>query len=254
MSRRAATMRGIGGGGFGIRGLAMNFAAGFARPGSQRNIHGLRVCDLDWSGALELVSGRASACEGHTMLSFLTIDKARLSLKDIAYREILESCLLLPQGKAMNAAARVENGKPLSAAIDGVAFVMALLTYMAVPKRIGVAGDDAAQVGEVLAKLRAHAPWHDFVMLGRDASGVKVDVLLAGMSGENQERWLHRTVSRQDVRVAIAVGPLFKVLSSEVAGMPEIFRKLHMSWLYSLCAEPWHIALGKAETGSRSPR
>ncbi len=223
----------------------MNFAAGFAQPGSQRNIHGLRVCDLDWNGALELVSGRASACDGHTMLSFLTIDKAKLSSRDIAYRQILESCLLLPQGKAMHNAARAEDGKPLPVVIDGVAFTMALLTYMAVPKRIGVAGDDAAQVGEVLAKLRAHAPWHDFVMLNRDMSGVKVDVLLAGMLREDQERWLHHTVSRDDARVAIAVGPLFKVLSSEVAGMPEIFRKLHMSWLYSLCAEPWHIALGK---------
>ncbi|MGQ2917710.1 MULTISPECIES: WecB/TagA/CpsF family glycosyltransferase [Rhizobium] len=223
----------------------MNFAAGFAQPGSQRNIHGLRVCDLDWNGALELVSGRASACDGHTMLSFLTIEKAKLSSRDIAYRQILESCLLLPQGKAMHNAARAEDGKPLSVVIDGVAFTMALLTYMAVPKRIGIAGDDAAQVGEVLAKLRAHAPWHDFVMLNRDMSGVKVDVLLAGMLREDQERWLHHTVSRDDARVAIAVGPLFKVLSSEVAGMPEIFRKLHMSWLYSLCAEPWHIALGK---------
>lgn len=40
----------------------------------------------------------------------------------------------------MNAAARAEHGKPLPETIDGVAFVMALLTYMAVPKRIGVAG------------------------------------------------------------------------------------------------------------------
>ncbi len=223
----------------------MSFASGFARQGLQRNIHGLRVCDLDWNGALELVSGKASAREGHTMLSFLTIEKAKQSLKDTAYRQILESCLLLPQGKGMKAAARVEHGKPLPASIDGVAFTMALLTYMAVPKRIGVAGDDAAQVGEVLARLRAHAPWHDFVMLNQDASGVKVDVLLAGMLKENQETWLHRTVNRDDARVTIAVGPLFKVLSSEVAGMPDIFRKLHMSWLYSLCAEPWHIALGK---------
>lgn len=231
--------------GLAFGGWQMNFAAGSAQPGSQRNIHGLRVCDLDWNGALELVSGRASACDGHTMLSFLTIEKAKLSSKDIAYRQILESCLLLPQGKAMNSAARAENGRSLPVVIDGVAFTMALLTYMAVPKRIGVAGDDAAQVGEVLTKLRAHAPWHDFVMLNRDMSGVKVDVLLAGMVREDQERWLHHTVSRDDARVAIAVGPLFKVLSSEVAGMPEIFRKLHMSWLYSLCAEPWHIALGK---------
>jgi UDP-N-acetyl-D-mannosaminuronic acid transferase (WecB/TagA/CpsF family) len=239
-------MRRIGGGGLGVLGVGMNFAAGFARTGSQRNIHGLHVCDLGWNGALEMVSGQASACEGHTMLSFLTIQNAKLSLKDPAYRLILESCLLLPQGRGMNAAARAEHGKPLPVTIDGIAFVMALLTYMAVPKRIGVAGDDAAQVGEVLAKLRAHAPWHDFVMLNRDTSGVKVDVVLAGMLGENQEKWLHRNVSRDDARVAIAVGPLFKVLASEVAGMPEIFRKLHMSWLYSLCAEPWHIALGKS--------
>lgn len=119
------------------------------------------------------------------MLSFLTLEKAKLSLKDNAYREILESCLLLPQGKAMRVAARNENGEPLPAPIDGVAFVMALLTYMAVPKRIGVAGDDAAQIGEVLAVAGARAP-HDFVMLNRDASGVKVDVLLAGMLKENQ--------------------------------------------------------------------
>lgn len=238
-------MRRAGGDRFGIWGSAMSFATGFARQGLQRNIHGLRVCDLDWNGALEMVSGKASAREGHTMLSFLTIEKAKLSLKDKAYRQILESCLLLPQGRGMKAAARVEHGEPLPATIDGVAFTMALLTYMAVPKRIGVAGDDAAQIGEVLARLRAHAPWHDFVMLNRDAAGVKVDVLLAGMLKENQETWLHRNVSRDDARVTIAVGPLFKVLSSEVAGMPDIFRKLHMSWLYSLCAEPWHIALGK---------
>lgn len=80
-------------------GARMNFAADFARTGSQRNIHGLRVCDLDWNGALEMVSGQASACDGHTMLSFLTIQNAGLSLKDIAYRQILESCLLLPQGR-----------------------------------------------------------------------------------------------------------------------------------------------------------
>ena len=239
-------MRRAGGDRFGIWGSAMNFASGFSRRGLQRNIHGLRVCDLDWNGALELVSGKASACEGHTMLSFLTIEKIKLSLKDNAYRQILESCLLLPQGKGMKAAARAEHGEPLPATIDGVAFTMALLTYMAVPKRIGVAGDDAAQIGEVLARLRAHAPWHDFVMLNRDAAGVKVDVLLAGMLKENQETWLHRAVSREDARVTIAVGPLFKILSSEVAGMPDIFRKLHMSWLYSLCAEPWHIALGKS--------
>ncbi len=226
-------------------GVAMSFASDFAQPVSQRTVHGLRVCDLDWNGALELVSSRASAANGHTMLSFLTIDKAKLSLKNSAYRQVLESCMLLPQGKATRAAARRDEGEPLSAPIDGVAFTMALLTYMAVPKRIGVAGDDGAQVGEVLARLRAHAPWHDFVMLNRDATGVKVDVLLAGMLKEEQETWLHRTVSHEDARLTIAVGPLFKVLISEVAGMPEIFRKLHMSWLYSLCAEPWHIALGK---------
>ncbi len=232
----------------------MSFLSSGVTPLSQRSIRGLRICALDWNGALELVSGRASADEGHTMLSFLTMEKAKLSLKDIGYREILESCLLLPQGKAMSAAARAEEGKPLPAVIDGVAFVMALLTYMAVPRRIGVAGDDVAQVGEVLSKLRAHAPWHDFVMLSRDRSGVKVDLLLAGMVGENQEKWLHRTVRHGDARVSIAVGPLFQMLSSEVAGMPAIFRKLHMSWLYSLCAEPWHIALGKAGTESRSSR
>ncbi len=223
----------------------MNVTTGFARPGQQRDIYGLHFCDLDWNAALEHVSDRAAASEGHTSLSFLTVEKAKLSLKDIGYRQVLESCLLFPQGKALNTAARRAHGEHLPVVIDGVAFVMALLTYMAVPKRIGVAGDDAAQLGVVLAKLRSHAPWHDFVMLSGETSGVKVDMLLAGMTKENQEMWLHRTVNREDARVAIAVGPLFKILSSEVAGMPEIFRRLHMSWLYSLCAEPWHIALGK---------
>ncbi|WP_318284716.1 hypothetical protein [Bradyrhizobium lupini] len=77
----------------------MNVTTGFARPGQQRDIYGLHFCDLDWNAALEHVSDRASASEGHTSLSFLTLEKAKLSLKDIGYRQVLESCLLFPQAR-----------------------------------------------------------------------------------------------------------------------------------------------------------
>lgn len=223
----------------------MKVAGSFASSGSQPQVYGLPVCDLDWNGALDLVSERAGGLEGYTFLSFLTREKAKRSKVEPVYREILESCMLLPQGKAMNAALRKQNGKVFPAGADELSFVMALLTYMATPRRIGVVGDNPAQVGETLAKLRAHAPWHDFVMMHKSMPCAKVDVLLAGMLGENQEEWLHSNVSRETARVVVAVGPLFKILSSELSGMPEIFRKLHMTWLYSLCAEPWHIALGK---------
>lgn len=222
----------------------MKRAESFASSGSQNQVYGLPVCDLDWTGALDLVNEKACVLEGYTFLSFLTREKAKRSQIEPNYREILESCLLLPQGKAMNAALR-KQGQSMPAGMDEMSFVMALLTYMAIPKRIGVVGDNAAQVSETLARLRNHAPWHDFVMIHKAMPDTKVDVLLAGMLNEDQDEWLHAHVSRDTARVVIAVGPLFKILSSEMSGMPEIFRKLHMTWLYSLCAEPWHIAMGK---------
>ncbi len=73
--------------------------------------------------------------------------------------------------------------------------------------------------------------------IAREIRDARVDILLVGMGGGVQEKWIsqHRDLG---VPVAIGVGGTFDVWSGEVRRAPRFVQKTGIEWLYRLIVQP----------------
>lgn len=218
---------------------------------SQRDILGLPVCDLDWAGAFDFVSGLAEMPIGQTTIAFLNANNANLMLRDDEYRSALERQIVLPDGHGVDIASQVFHGSSFPANLNGTDFVPALLTYMAKPKRVALIGAEHEVLQIAAQKFREHTPWHEFHAISdgffdkKDSDAVvervrrlAPDILLVAMGTPVQEKWIDRHVSPGHARLVISVGALFDFVAGRVPRAPPRMRKLRLEWLFRLAQEP----------------
>lgn len=233
----------------------MNMQSTALTRASQRDILGLPVCDLDWVGAFDFVSGIADMPIGTTTIAFLNANNANLMMRDVEYRNALHRQIVLPDGYGVDIASQVFHGQPFPANLNGTDFVPALLTYMEKPKRIALIGAEKDVLRLAAEKFREHTPWHEFHAISdgyfdkseSDAVMKKVeelspDILLIAMGTPIQEKWIDQHVSPGHARLVISVGALFDFVAGRVPRAPTRVRRLRLEWLYRLLQEPRRLA------------
>ncbi|CCM74450.1 WecB/TagA/CpsF family glycosyltransferase [Rhizobium mesoamericanum] len=223
----------------------MNLIANFAVLSSRRAIFDLSVCDLGWDDALVFINELLSIPVGQTSISFVNARKMLLSLRDSEYHAVLAQNLLLPHGPGLDFASKVAHGSPFPTSLKAVDFVPALLTYMEVPRRIGLIGGAPEAVRTTAATFRRHAPWHEFIIISDGFSDVAdkspivkdidrhgLDLLIVGASTASEEKWIHKNIRVDHARLVLAVGNLFDVVGATVDHVPKLRRLIGLRFSY----------------------
>lgn len=232
---------------------ALDFIPQIARTGAaprpvrdtRRQLFGLPVCDYSWDQALDhahMLIGRRGTL---SVLSFLDPAKARRARADARYADALARHVLLPSGRGLDVAARMLTGSALPADLPAVAFVPALLTFVAEPLRIGVMGDDAVARQALVTRLAAHAPWHRYVALSMDevaASGASVahpafDLLILAADGPEDTLAVDRRLRAEHAALVIVAGPMTALLSSAGGSVASPRAADQLAFPFDLCRE-----------------
>ena len=197
----------------------MSFMAMYSLEASRRTVYGVSVCDLDWNSTLSFVNELTFVSHAQTVIAFLSSEKAKRLSRDPGYRAALSHQLVFPEGKGMDDASQAAHGVKFPMTTNSEDFVPALLTYMDVPKRVGLIGADALMVENAAEALSRHAPWHSFIALPtanaadettyskhNQLQNLKLDVVLIAMETPEQEKWALTHLRMEDARLVIAVG------------------------------------------------
>lgn len=232
----------------------MNRVANFAVVASRRMIFDLPVCDLDWEHALGFINELACLPAGQTVISFVNAHNMLMMLRDADFRGVLAQNLVLPDGVGLDIASRAAHGAPFPANLNGTDFVPALLTFMDRPKRIGLVGGHRHVIEKAAANFRAHAPWHEFIVISDGFFGEagselvaaeiarrKIDVLIVGMGTPLQEKWVADHIKPHHARLVMTVGALFDFVSGTVPRAPALVRATRFEWAYRLLQEPGRL-------------
>jgi exopolysaccharide biosynthesis WecB/TagA/CpsF family protein len=217
-------------------------------------IHGIAVTDASEADALGFLHARIE--EGATTrLAFLNAHCANVSRRDPAYRSALGSFTVLADGIGVDIAARVLNGAPFKANLNGTDFVPALLRSARRPMRVALIGGRPGTAVAACNALRAIAPSHLYFAVsdgffgedGRDAvlrrlENVSADVVLVAMGVPTQERFIAEHLAPCHGTLFVAVGALFDFLAGNVPRAPRWVRAVRSEWIWRLCIEPRRMA------------
>ena len=187
---------------------------------------------------------------------FLNAHCANIMMADPKYRTIMQRAdLVMPDGIGVEIAARM-TGQKIVANLNGTDLVPLIARDAA--RRglsfflLGAKGDTAQRAAQALVDqnptLRIAGTLNGYedmadqnaVIHAINASGA--DIVVVGLGVPFQEKWIHRTLSRLNVRLAIGVGALLDFLAGNVVRAPKIVRKARMEWVWRLAMEPRRLA------------
>ena len=187
---------------------------------------------------------------------FLNAHCANIMVADPKYRTIMQRAdLVMPDGIGVEIAARM-TGQKIVANLNGTDLVPLIARDAA--RRglslflLGAKGDTAQRAAQALVDqnptLRIAGTLNGYedmadqnaVIHAINASGA--DIVVVGLGVPFQEKWIHRTLSRLNVRLAIGVGALLDFLAGNVVRAPKIVRKARMEWVWRLAMEPRRLA------------
>jgi N-acetylglucosaminyldiphosphoundecaprenol N-acetyl-beta-D-mannosaminyltransferase len=92
---------------------------------------------------------------------------------------------------------------------------------------------------QVAGRQHGYVPDSDMPELVQRINACDAQILFVGLGSPHQELWMDRYLSAlMPVRVCQGVGGTFDVLAGHVQRAPELFRRIHLEWLYRLLSQP----------------
>lgn len=169
--------------------------------------------------------------------------------------------LLLPDGVGLVMAAKFLSlfgkAKPLSERIAGVEVVADLLEIaLRQQLEVLVIGGRGYSPRDYFAYKGAKINWlpgfediqhptrGEKSKLNKKIAKLKPDLVFVALGAPDQELWIEENrdlLSKNKVRLAMAVGGSFDYLLGKVPRAPYWFRKLGLEWLFRLIMEPWRF-------------
>ena len=200
-----------------------------------------------------------------------------VALQDDAFaRALRDADWLLPDGVGVVIAARVL-GRDVPERVTGPDVFLALHARLDRERpgtRVFFLGGTEDTLTRIEARMKADHPrlvvagtysppfrpaWSDAEIdeMVRLVNAARPDLLWVGLTAPKQEKWIHETLPRLEVRVAGAVGAVFDFYAGTVKRSPVVFRRLGLEWLPRLAQQPrrlwrrmghsapvflWHVA------------
>ncbi|MDB5508870.1 MAG: putative glycosyltransferase [Hyphomicrobiales bacterium] len=213
-------------------------------------ILGVSISALTRDQALALLLDRLSR-RRITRVAFANSNllmQARAATEGAAW---LEDFLVLNDGVALDAAARLLHGRAFPDNLAGTDFVPLVLSRLPPGTRVFLLGSRpgvAEKAGTVLAGrtgVTVCGTRDGFGLNEATASEIaaaRPDVLLVALGNPLQELWLRDHAERTGAILSFGVGALFDFLAEEVPRAPVWVRNLHGEWLFRLVQEPRRLA------------
>lgn len=171
------------------------------------------------------------------------------SLRDPAYKHILQQATFItPDGIGVTAASK-RMGKPLTATLPGIETARELLrTADALKKRVFLLGGRPEVMKSLIQQLSIRFPDIQFVGtfhgFGKEEEAAKAirsaeaDLILVALGAPKQEEWIASVYDQVDRGLFIGVGGAFDVWSGHSKRAPKLFRQLKLEWLYRISSHP----------------
>lgn len=109
---------------------------------------------------LSLLEAMTDVRVGYRAVSFVNLPLLLKIAINPAYRERVQQRILLPSTPGVARIIRLVTGRETCAAIPPQDFVPVLLSFMAEPRRIVLAGADRARLSAARDHIRTQIPWH----------------------------------------------------------------------------------------------
>jgi N-acetylglucosaminyldiphosphoundecaprenol N-acetyl-beta-D-mannosaminyltransferase len=217
------------------------------------NFFGIRITNQNIGELIQVTDGFVQSATPHLIVT-LNGEMAARAFKDPEFLTIVQSAdLVVADGVGIVWGARML-GSRIENRVPGIEFSSALLelaeqrgySVYLLGARPDVVERAAANLTQRHPRLRIagyHSGYFDQVEEARitdELRRVHVDILLVGMGGGVQEKWIwrHKDIG---IPVAIGVGGTFDVWSGEVRRAPRFVQKTGTEWLYRLVVQPSRI-------------
>jgi exopolysaccharide biosynthesis WecB/TagA/CpsF family protein len=221
---------------------------------TERDILGMQVKSFEWEDALTSLETALATSTGQRVVNFLNANNANIAHANEAYRGVLKTCELLPDGIGMDIASKVLYGAPFPANLNGTDFIPALLVHVDRPLRVALIGGSREVVAKAADNFTRLTPWHEFRAVSDGYFGTagnervlaalasyQPDLTLVAMGSPLQELWMNANIAPEHGRLVMGVGALFDFISGEVRRAPGWLREIRLEWLYRLLLEPGRL-------------
>ena len=183
--------------------------------------------------------------------------------RDDEYRAVLQRAdLALPDGAGLVLFGRFL-GAPFRGRVAGVDFMVKLCELAAKhEQKIFLLGGENCVAGRTVTVLKKQFPdlqiagWSEDIQYHRhsersEESDIRqTDILFVALGSPKQERWIRDNLSRlPSVKIAMAVGGAFDMISGDLPRAPNFLRKIGLEWLWRFALEPkkrWKRAFNAA--------
>ena len=216
----------------------------------KKNIFGVDITDAFEKEILEYI---ISTIKEDRKISIVTPNPeiVMYARKHPTFREIINRAeISLPDGIGLIWAGKIL-GKGLREKISGTDFILTLckkaseesLSIALLGARQNVALKASNRLKELFPNLNvvfvsSSDPTIDSVKELKGQSK-PIDILFVAYGFPKQEEWIDRHLSKDPVRVAMAVGGAFDYISGEVIRAPKVIRVLGFEWLFRVFRQPW---------------
>ncbi|MHB8071285.1 MAG: WecB/TagA/CpsF family glycosyltransferase [Candidatus Cryosericum sp.] len=214
---------------------------------------GIQISNQGLSEVLEVADGFVCSGTPHLIVT-LNGEMAAHAFRDTEFLTIVQGAdLVVADGVGIVWGARML-GSRIENRIPGIEFSSALLdlaerkgySVYLLGARPDVVKRAIAKIADRHPRLHIagfHSGYFDHVEeanMIRELRDAHVDILLVGMGGGIQEKWIwnHRDLG---IPVAIGVGGTFDVWSGEVRRAPRLVQKTGTEWLYRLVVQPSRV-------------
>ncbi|MFN2450223.1 MAG: WecB/TagA/CpsF family glycosyltransferase [Candidatus Baltobacteraceae bacterium] len=214
-------------------------------------ILGCKLDALDADAATQAVLGFAKAQRGAQIVTLGT-EMVVYAQRDVRYRELINaSALSLCDTAGLLAVARAR-GAPLRERVTGVDLIEHFCATAArdgvsvylLGGSPGIAQQAASQLqrrypGLLVAGARdGYFPESASAQVAAEVRASGAHVLFAGLGFPKQEFWLAQWLPQTHCGAGIGVGGSFDVISGKLERAPQLWRRMHLEWLYRLLREP----------------
>lgn len=179
---------------------------------------------------LSLLETMTDVRVGYRAVSFVNLPSLLKIAINPAYRERLQQRILLPATPGVAKIIRMLTGRDACAAMPSQDFVPVLLSFMAQPRRIVLAGTDRTRLSAARDHIRAQVPWHQVYAthlpsakaadqtdrLRAEIGGVRPHLVLLDCASVREEMFI-------EPALASAYDGLALIAPAYFAGAPTVF-------------------------------
>jgi alpha-1,3-mannosyltransferase len=215
-----------------------------------RDIQGIKIDVRGGDEVVEYLDGQINT-NNKTLLAFANAHTINTANRDLEFKTILASFLVLNDGIGLEIASKIKYGKGFIENLNGTDFVPNYLKESKVKLKIFLLGASEEVVIKTFAiwseehTQHSWCGYHNGYFDKNDCQSLLeiikrsgANTLIVAMGNPLQEKWIYQYQDKMELDLAFGVGALFDFVAGKVERAPNIIQKMKLEWAYRLLQEP----------------